>query len=234
MKVPTATICLAGLTGLGVASPLSPRQETRARFSIIAAHSASPVHLQSVVANGQGFWIGKETATYCPPQVSPCPPGEVTVLDYFDGSISLVCRYSIRLLLLVTSPIKHPSELLIFLAQDVSVPGGQRVYVTPTGELGFTQAHSASIPPGSAQDGFTLSSTPVNGQLASLGFSKLGATGFLACPAGPNGTAPYKVFTDVSALTDADVPDGNVSACIGFDALVGEYTENGSAAWQYT
>lgn len=105
MKVPTATICLAGLTGLGVASPLSPRQETRARFSIIAAHSASPVHLQSVVANGQGFWIGKETATYCPPQVSPCPPGEVTVLDYFDGSISLVCRYSIRLLLLVLSSI---------------------------------------------------------------------------------------------------------------------------------
>lgn len=130
--------------------------------------------------------------------------------------------------------IKNPSELLIFSAQDVSVPGGQRVYVAPTGELGFTQAHSASIPSGSAQDGFTLSSTPVNGQLASLGFSELGATGFLACPAGPNGTAPFQVFADVSALKDADVPGGSVSACIGFDALVGEYTESGSAAWQYT
>lgn len=130
-------------------------------------------------------------------------------------------------------PIKNPSELLIFSAQDVSVPGGQRVYVAPTGELGFTQAHSASISPGSAQDGFTLSSTPVNGQLASLGFSKLGATGFLACPAGPNGTAPFKIFADVSALKDADVPGGSISACIGFDALVGEYTESGSAAWQY-
>ena len=124
--------------------------------------------------------------------------------------------------------------MLIFSAQDVSVPGGQLVYVTPTGELGFTQAHSASIPPGSALDGFTLSSTPVNSQLASLSFSNLGATGFLACPAGPNNTAPFKVFADVSALKDADVPGGSVSACIGFDALVGEYTESGSAAWQYT
>lgn len=105
MKVPTTTICLAGLTGLSIASPLSPRQETRARFSIIAARSASPVHLQSVVANGQGFWIGKQTATYCPPQVSPCPPGDVTVLDYLDGSMSLVCRYSVHLLVLVLSRI---------------------------------------------------------------------------------------------------------------------------------
>lgn len=96
MKVPTSTIYLAGFTGLGLASPLSPRQETRARFSIIAAHSASPIHLQSVVANGQGFWIGKETATYCPPEVNSCPPGVATVLDYFDGSLSLVCDYSIR------------------------------------------------------------------------------------------------------------------------------------------
>lgn len=233
MKVPTTIIYLAGLTGLGLASPLSPRQETRARFSIIAARSASPVHLQSVVANGRGFWIGKETATYCPSQVSQCPPGDVTVLDYFDGSLSLVCRYSILDFCHLLSRI-NPSDLLIFSAQDVSVPGGQRVYVTPTGELGFTQAHSASIPPGSAQDGFTLSSTPVNSQLASLGFSKLGATGFLACPAGPNNTAPFKVFADVSALKDADVPGGSVSACIGFDALVGEYTGSGSAAWQYT
>lgn len=132
------------------------------------------------------------------------------------------------------SPIKDPSELLIFSAQDDTVPGGQRVYVTPTGELGFTQAHSASIPPGSVQDGFTLSSTPVNGQLASLGFSELGATGFLACPAGPDGTAPFQVFADVSALKDADVPGGRVSACIGFDALAVEYTGSGSAAWQYT
>lgn len=95
MKVPTTMIYLAGLTGLGLASPLSARQETRARFSIIAARSASPVHLQSVVANGRGFWIGKETATYCPSQVSQCPPGDVTVLDYYQGGLSLVCRFSI-------------------------------------------------------------------------------------------------------------------------------------------
>lgn len=232
MKVPSTTICLAGLTGLGIASPLSPR-ETRARFSIIAARSGSPVHLQPVNANGQAFWIDKPTATYCPPQVSSCPPGDVTVVDFFDGSLSMVCRYSIRLHLLVLS-IKDPSELLIFSAQDVSVPGGQLAYVTPTGVFAFTQAHSASIPPGSVQDGFTLSRAPVNGQLASLGFSKLGATGFLACPAGHDSTAPFQVFADVSALKDSDVPGGSVSACIGFDALAVEYKGSGSAAWQYT
>lgn len=131
-------------------------------------------------------------------------------------------------------PIKDPSELLIFFAQDVSVPGGQRVYVTPTGELGFTQAHSVRIPLGSVEDGFTLSCTPLNGQFASLGFSKLGATGFLACPAGPDNTAPFKIFANVSALKDADVPGGRLSACIGIDALAVAYTGSGSAAWQYT
>lgn len=53
---------------------------------LIATRSASPVHLQSINASGQAFWIGKETASFCPAEiVKPCPPGEYTVIDIFGN-----------------------------------------------------------------------------------------------------------------------------------------------------
>ena len=109
------------------------------------------------------------------------------------------------------------------------MPGGQQVYVEPTGALGFTQAHSSSYPSGSVFEGFSVNPGPSFG---SLGFSGLGATGFLACPADASGSPPYKIFADVEGLTDEDTPGGSVQACIGFDALTTDYTD-GSAAWEY-
>lgn len=35
------------------------------------------------------------------------------------------------------------------------VPGGQQTYVAPSGEIGYTQAHSAFMPAGSYIGGFT-------------------------------------------------------------------------------
>ena len=71
--------------------PLQSRQTTPTPFGLIAARSTTPIHLQSVNANGQRFWIGKETATFCPSDVVPdCPPGTSTELLAADGTASLV------------------------------------------------------------------------------------------------------------------------------------------------
>jgi hypothetical protein len=61
-------------------------------FSLIAARSGSPIHLQSINANGQAFWIGKDTSSYCPTSVvTNCPAGTVTALEVENGGCAMVC-----------------------------------------------------------------------------------------------------------------------------------------------
>lgn len=56
-------------------------------IALIAAHSASPIHLQLVNAAGQAFWIGKDTSSYCPlTPSSDCPPGKDTVISVFGDA----------------------------------------------------------------------------------------------------------------------------------------------------
>lgn len=75
---------LYSLLPLALASPLAPRQTADnppSAFGLIAARSGSPIHLEGVNASGQAFWIGKETATYCPlTDQTLCPSGTETVL----------------------------------------------------------------------------------------------------------------------------------------------------------
>jgi hypothetical protein len=97
------------------------------------------------------------------------------------------------------------------------------VYVETTGALGFTQAHSAFIPPGAVTATFSLTSV-AGADFWTLDFSGLGGGGFVACPSA-NGSFPYQIF--------ANVPSGNFDNCLGFDALASEYTA-GFGAWQYT
>lgn len=105
------------------------------------------------------------------------------------------------------------------------VPGGQAMYVEPSGAVGFTQAHSAQIPPGSAIGGFGYTPGDDHGKYT---FSGFGADGFMACP------HPDKDFYQVFAnMKNATVPSGNVDECLGFVAMA--YTYDGpTAAWQYT
>ncbi|KAL8731494.1 MAG: hypothetical protein Q9166_003340 [cf. Caloplaca sp. 2 TL-2023] len=111
------------------------KNNTSVQFVVIAARSNSPFHLQSVNANGQAFWIGKDTATYCPlePHLT-CPPGNETVFSVGGRTASL----------------------------DTAVPGGQQIFVAPNGKLSYTQAHSPNIPPGSAVQTFSASVGTVN------------------------------------------------------------------------
>lgn len=173
-------------------------------FTIIAARSGSPIHLQSINANNGDFWIGKPTLSYCIPEVpaGDCPPGTATALLVGDGRASM----------------------------DADVPGGQDVYISATnGALKFTEAHTEGGENGTTT-GFSYTNS-TDGGLGEFSFTGLNATGFVACPS-LNGTAPWQIFAALPNLGNKDVPGGNVSACLGFDAL-GDTYENGTAAYQY-
>lgn len=121
-------------------------------FGAISARSASPIHLQEINAAGTNFWIGKETASYCPlTDSADCPAGNTTVFADDTASNSTT------------------------LSMAVEVPGGQQVYVAPCGALSYTVAHSADIPEGSIVTGF------IKSEGSSFGYLSWGS-GFVACP----------------------------------------------------
>ncbi|KAI4153257.1 MAG: hypothetical protein LQ341_000561 [Variospora aurantia] len=208
----TETFLLPFFLALGLSSPIASREESSASpitFVIIAARSASPVQLQPVNANGNAFWVGKETTSYCPlTDQTRCPRGKSTIFAAGGGGASM----------------------------NVVVPGGQQVYVASNGALRFTTAHSAYIPAGSAVQGFNATIGEVNGPLGRFNVSGLGATGFLACPTNANGAGPYQVFANVKGLKNTDVPGENQDKCLGFSALTAPVDREDLSAfvWQYT
>lgn len=82
---------LCTLLPLAFSSPIVPRDDPfvpPVKFGAIAARSASPIHLQSINANGGAFWIGKNTTTYCPlANQTDCPPGKDTVFAVGNGGL---------------------------------------------------------------------------------------------------------------------------------------------------
>ena len=70
--------------------PLESRQSTLDPFNLIAGRSSSPIHLSSINANSESFWIGKNTASYCPTEVvRDCPAGIYTELLAGNGGASM-------------------------------------------------------------------------------------------------------------------------------------------------
>ncbi|CDM27433.1 hypothetical protein DTO013E5_4397 [Penicillium roqueforti] len=112
------TLTSLALPLLAAAAPVT-QSTANPPFSVMSIRSGSPIHYLQLNAAGQKFYLGGSTATYCPTQVTDCPPGNQTVLA--PGGTAL----------------------------DTMVPGGQQVYIDPNGALSFTQAHSANIPQGS-------------------------------------------------------------------------------------
>ena len=52
----------------------------------------------------------------------------------------------------------------------------------------------------------------------------------MACP-----TKTGRAYQIYAAFTNATVPNGNVSSCIGLDAIAAAYNNTGgAAAWEYT
>ncbi|KAK8153093.1 IgE-binding protein [Phyllosticta citrichinensis] len=162
-------------------------------FYGLSARSASPIHLSSINAAESAFWIGKDTASYCPEEVvQDCPAGNETIFAGGDNTLAL----------------------------DVEVPGGQQVYIKPTGELTYTTAHSAYMGMGAISTGFHLNNGTSSSGLGSLSWTN----GFVACPAG-NASYPYQIYAAVNGF--------NKTNCLGFDFLTSTVLTDKIGAWQY-
>lgn len=144
--------------------------------------------------------------------------------------------------------------------QDVVVPGGQAIYIDPSGALSFTVPHSGYEPAGSSTGPFKYTAGKPFG---SWTYTGQGASGFMACPVpapattssaslslspsatpSPTGTVsavPYHRRRVVSSapqwqvfanLRNATVPSGRVDDCLGFDALAVS-VHKVQPAWEY-
>jgi hypothetical protein len=105
------------------------------------------------------------------------------------------------------------------------VPGGQTLYVEPSGALGFTQAHSAEIPPGAVVGGFSAFQ---NGAFLFSGASANGG-GWLACPATAEQQGAGQMYQIFAQLPQVTFPSG----CLEIEILTVDYQGQGPAAWQY-
>jgi hypothetical protein len=105
-------------------------------------------------------------------------------------------------------------------ALDVSVPGGQQVYVASDGRLSYTVPHSAHTGIGSIVSGFSVS--PV-GPLVQLNFN--GVSGFIACPAISRGASPDEYDIYVVERTTR-------TGCTGINIL-GSANSDPPQAWQW-
>ena len=190
---------LLALAPLALAAPLTSRAEsgTPGIFTVISARSASPVHLLGWTVRDGGVFLSGESSAYCP-----------------DNANIDCSGYS-------NTTAFGANTAYDSLSLNDGVPGGQQAYIQKNGALGYTQAHSASIPEGASRTGFSYTA-PAEGQsFGYLSYKENGATGFVACTA-DDGT--YQVF--------ADVDGGDFSNCLGFDALASPYS--GKPAWEFT
>lgn len=89
------------------------------------------------------------------------------------------------------------------------------------------------MPEGAVTSNFTF--TPGIGDApGSLTFSALGTTTFLACPSYEPDVILYKVFANVTEVTNVVVRGGDVGAYIRFAAAAYAYTyEDNAVAYEY-
>ncbi|KAL9598592.1 MAG: hypothetical protein Q9219_004423 [cf. Caloplaca sp. 3 TL-2023] len=176
-------------------------------FTIKAYNSIRPIHMMDIVVSNNKWYIGNITTnSSCPQTIPNCPVGNVTALRVTNAGGAQL---------------------------DAGIPGGQAVYVGPNQDLRFGNAREP-IPQDATKVEFALTVNPIPALPAYsfFVFSGVGkASGYLACPIKPGG--PWQVFVGLSGLMDDEVPSGDKSDCIGFDAAATNYTSPTPAAYQY-
>ena len=164
-------------------------------FSLMALRSASPIHFEMVSARDARLYLGGNTGSSCPAEsigAENCPAGNVTSFaSNGNGGLDM----------------------------GAEVPGGQQVYITPCGEVGYTIPHSAQVPEGAIVDGWTFSGSE-NG-LSYVSWKN----GLVACPT-EEANGIYQVFAAVEGKEFGD-------ECLGFDAVETDGTQQ-PTAWEYT
>ncbi|CAK7222061.1 hypothetical protein SCUCBS95973_004713 [Sporothrix curviconia] len=141
--------------------------------------------------------LGVETCSYCPDSGVECPVGNTTVISAGADGSSMT-------------------------GMDVVVPGGQTVYLDSTGAVGYTQAHSASIPDGATQGGLVAYS---GGGFVNL---NSGGYGWAACPpTSQAGGSGYTLFAVSAANKDT------LASCTPINLKVNVQPEGTVGAWEY-
>ncbi|KAG9241595.1 hypothetical protein BJ878DRAFT_519883 [Calycina marina] len=195
----TKTLLISTLSCLTIAVPVEQRQTNPNVFSMISTHSGdSSVHLRSIVASGQRFYIGKPTATYCP-----------TVENLDCSTVGN------------TTSVAVTPNSSSGLSMNVIVPGGQSGYVTTDGQLGYTIAHSNAKPEGSVSAPFLYIPQATPNTVGNLQFN---AAGFEACPCNET-TGVYQIYavggpafvrTDCTGINIATSNSGTTTAAWQF------------------
>ncbi|KIV94188.1 hypothetical protein PV10_01977 [Exophiala mesophila] len=189
----------AAPTGSSGQNPDAPATFPSA-YGLVIGSDIQPFHFESINANSGKFWLNlPQTVTSCPASVA------------------------------VQGSCPPGNETVFRSAGDMatSVPGGQQVYVLPSGEILFTGAHANVVPEGAVSSPFVYEYTPgaEYGEVTTYAF---GADGFMACPT--HGSIAYQVYANVP---NAWVPLGDPSACVSVAALAIPYNNGTIAAWQY-
>lgn len=110
------------------------------------------------------------------------------------------------------------------VAMDTLVPGGQVVYLDPDWNVGYSQAHSAYIPPGSILTGLAA--------YEGGGFVNLNGNGYgwVACPPAASGGGGSSWNLVAKNASNA----GSLAKCYGVNLKVHDLAEGTIGAWQYT
>ena len=178
-----------------------PRLPDGSAFTLAAANPANS-KVDGVAVNACGFqWnVGGSTCSYCPEQVGSCPAGNTTVVTYGGGSTGL----------------------------STNVPGGQALYVDAKGTVGYTQAHSAAMPPNATLPGFAAYAD--GGGLVNIAS---GGYGWAACPptAAGGGGGANAAYTLIALTADNKK---QYSYCIPVNLKIKPVAKGTVGAWQYT
>ncbi|KAL2059782.1 hypothetical protein VTL71DRAFT_10166 [Oculimacula yallundae] len=193
----------------------------------------SPLNHQVIQASGQAFYLGLEKpTTYCPEIVEPfCPNVTQTIVAGAMAAMYVRIPFPPNL--------SSRPRLLFGSAADgvcqVNVPGGQQIWVRPDGWVGYTQAHSASVPTGAYRGGFanvTITSE-CDPTVDVFAWKTPGESseGILACPDLPD----YMVNSPATHQIYVRTPEFKLEDCVELEGLLATSLPSGSAfgAWQY-
>ena len=102
-----------------IAKAILPRQfnYTTTTIRIFAAGSHTVIDFSYLNASGHNFWIGKDTASYCPPSnFTLCPAGTVTAFENRFGEDTLGMVLHISPFAPLAVQFSQDNSLLLYLA----------------------------------------------------------------------------------------------------------------------